>query len=332
VILSDFAGLSAAGILIGLEARRKIYWTAAASVLLFLALLPMPVTGMLVSAQIFFGQIAASILLMRIMLGGSYEHQATVRTGLAHTTIAFGLSQILFVLLTFLYYAAFDISLGFRPAAILPAAGLTLFLPLIFTGRKDLPAHLAKSSLNPAAYSFIFVLAPLSLWFTWRTPEILAPPANGVVRVMTYNLHNGFSTEGRIDLEALAEVIEDSGAQVVGLQEISRGWVINGSVDMLSWLSQRLNMAAINGPTADPQWGNAILTRLPVAEVQLSELPPESLLLRRGYIHAEIRTGAGNLRVIVTHLHHIENGFDRRMGRRTGQRDHGRFERDTRRP
>jgi endonuclease/exonuclease/phosphatase family metal-dependent hydrolase len=125
---------------------------------------------------------------------------------------------------------------------------------------------------------------------------------------MTYNLHNGFNTDGRLDLESLAEVIEASGAQVVALQEVSRGWLINGSVDMLSWLSQRLNMAPISGPTADLQWGNAILTRFPVAKVHLGSLPPDSLLIRRGYILAEIRTGAGNLRVIATHLHHIREG------------------------
>jgi hypothetical protein len=39
---------------------------------------------------------------------------------------------------------------------------------------------------------------------------------------------------------------------------VSRGWVINGSVDMVQWLSQRLDMAYVFGPTEGALWGNAI--------------------------------------------------------------------------
>ena len=307
VILGNVAGLSAAGLLLGLSDRSQGRWTLAAGILLLIALLPFKSTGLLAVAQIFIGQVGASFLLMRIMVASSPERGEAARPGLARTTVTLGISEILFVLLAFVYYAAFDVSLGFRSPIILPLAGLILFLPSIFSARPGLSFDLANSALNPAVYGLALLLAPLALWLTWHSPQILTPPDNHNIRVMTYNLHDGFNTGGRLDLEALAEVIENSGAQVVALQEISRGWLINGSVDMLSWLSQRLNMASISGPTADPQWGNAILTRFPVAEFRSGSLPPDSLLLRRGYILAEIRTGAGNLRLIATHLHHIED-------------------------
>ena len=69
---------------------------------------------------------------------------------------------------------------------------------------------------------------------------------------MTYNLHNGFSTAGTLEMEAIARVIEAQDPDVVGLQEVSRGWAINGSMDMLEWLSQRLQMPYIYGPTTGP--------------------------------------------------------------------------------
>jgi endonuclease/exonuclease/phosphatase family metal-dependent hydrolase len=43
------------------------------------------------------------------------------------------------------------------------------------------------------------------------------------VRVLTYNLHFGFDVRGWSDLEAAARAIEATGADVVGLQEVSRG-------------------------------------------------------------------------------------------------------------
>ena len=107
-------------------------------------------------------------------------------------------------------------------------------------------------------------------------------------------------------MEAIARVIEESGADVVALQEVSRGWVVAGSLDMLSWLAQRLDMVAVGGPTTtDRQWGNAILSRYPILGERAGRLPSEGLPLRRGYLQAEIDTGGTSLLLISTHLHHI---------------------------
>ena len=75
---------------------------------------------------------------------------------------------------------------------------------------------------------------------------------------MTYNLHSAYNSQGRQDLEAIAQVIEESGADVVALQEVSRGWLIDGSTDMAGWLSRRLGMPILFRGTTDPVWGNAI--------------------------------------------------------------------------
>ena len=75
---------------------------------------------------------------------------------------------------------------------------------------------------------------------------------------------------------------------------------------MMQWLSQRLNMPYVFGPTEGLQWGNAILSRYPIVSVETAPLPPDSLRFRRGYIQAEIDAGRGNVQIINTHLHHIE--------------------------
>ncbi len=126
---------------------------------------------------------------------------------------------------------------------------------------------------------------------------------------MTYNLHNGFDTAGWLGLEALARTIEQQDPDVVALQEVARGWVIDGSTDMVGWLSQRLQMEYVFAPTAGPLWGNAVLSRLPIKESQTHPLPTQDLLLRRGYVRVVVDLGGGRtLDVIATHYHHLEDG------------------------
>jgi endonuclease/exonuclease/phosphatase family metal-dependent hydrolase len=126
---------------------------------------------------------------------------------------------------------------------------------------------------------------------------------------MTFNLHNGFDTTGWLGMEALARTIERQHPDVVALQEVARGWVIDGSTDMLGWLSQRLQMDYVFDPTAGPLWGNAVLTRLPIKGSRTYPLPTPDLLIGRGYVRVLLDAGGGRtLNVIATHYHHLEDG------------------------
>ena len=42
------------------------------------------------------------------------------------------------------------------------------------------------------------------------------------LRVMTYNIHHGEGTDGRIDLERIAKVIRDAKPDLVALQEVEK--------------------------------------------------------------------------------------------------------------
>ncbi|MCK4961463.1 MAG: endonuclease/exonuclease/phosphatase family protein, partial [Anaerolineales bacterium] len=125
--------------------------------------------------------------------------------------------------------------------------------------------------------------------------------------VMTYNIHSAFASDGRQDPEAIAQVIEASGADIIALQEISRGWLINGSTDLTAWFARRLGMQILYKGTTGPMWGNAILTRFPVLEHGSGPLPLAGSLIARGYLWAKIDVGDQEpLLVIATHLHHLE--------------------------
>jgi endonuclease/exonuclease/phosphatase family metal-dependent hydrolase len=302
VVLGNVLGL-AVGSVVTQAGRRRVILTVACGLLLVSSLsMPEP-RGFMAVVMLLVGQVL-SLVLGLVIFGG--VGQGDSRPGLLRTTVSAGGGQILFVLITFLYYVAYDLPLGLRAQVLLPAAAIIVGIGAVAAGRGHSPQKSAVVELRPALAALVLLCGPLFLALTWRTPQALQPdPANSTVRVIDYNLHNGFNTSGRLDLEALAEIIEASDADVVGLQEVSRGWLIWGSADMLAWLSQRLDMEYVSGPTSDAQWGNAVLSRYPILRVETHPLPPDSLLIRRGYIIADIDVGQGSLRVINTHFHHV---------------------------
>ncbi|HEX6384592.1 MAG TPA: endonuclease/exonuclease/phosphatase family protein, partial [Anaerolineae bacterium] len=292
--------------------RRRHRWAAAVLGLILFAsfLIPWP-AGALAALFVLLGQVSSAGLLALIVaeLGAGAG-----RPGVARITTSYSLGIFLMGILAFLYYLGFDVALPFRNVILPPLAALIVGLAGVSAARL-LVRQMAAVAIGwrPFWLALPLLLLPLGQLITWDTPAPVA--GNGFpVRVMTYNLHNGFDPEGNLGMEAIAHVIEAQRPDVVALQEVSRGWVINGSVDMLTWLSQRLDMPYVYGPTADLLWGNAILSRYPILRSEMIELPPDDLLLRRGFIRARIDVGSGqHLTAINTHFHHVTGAGDIRL-------------------
>ena len=60
------------------------------------------------------------------------------------------------------------------------------------------------------------------------------------------------------------------------------------------------------GPSVDPLWGNAVLSRLPIVSYQNHEMPNNDAVVRadRAFLTVEINVGGGEtIDVVATHLH-----------------------------
>jgi endonuclease/exonuclease/phosphatase family metal-dependent hydrolase len=124
--------------------------------------------------------------------------------------------------------------------------------------------------------------------------------------VVTFNLHNGFDERGGYSLDRMLDELAAVDADVIALQEVSRGWVINGGADLFELIRTRLGMAAVWGPSVGGDWGNAILAKVPPREILRRSLPPAGLPLPRSVLEVAVPFGpAGSLRVFATHLHHV---------------------------
>ena len=149
------------------------------------------------------------------------------------------------------------------------------------------------------------LILPLFQLAVWRAPEPRSADVDSL-RVATYNIHQGFDLQGMPSLERIAEVVESERPDVIALQEVPRGWVVNGSVDALGWLEQRLRMHSAWGPAADPFWGNALLSRFPIVKVENRPMPNNDVLnLARAYLLVTIDVDGQLVQIVATHLHHV---------------------------
>lgn len=136
------------------------------------------------------------------------------------------------------------------------------------------------------------------------------PPAleQSVVRLASYNVHGGVGRDGRRDVERIAAVIMEIGADVVGLQEVDSRHEPGERDSQLRALARATGMQAIAGPTLSApggEFGNAVLTRLPLRTAHHCDLsvrgrePRGAVEVVLDLARVEAPTA---LRVAVTHL------------------------------
>ncbi len=241
---------------------------------------------------------------------------ATAETrGLGRTTLSVAGGFIIFLILVFGYYVAQDIALPFS-RQVLPAAAAVLLGLFIFAASAQLrrsPSAPTRDLTGLYISAGLLVVPFLYALVAGAGPTPIPAKADSV-KVMTYNVHSGFGATGLQDLEAIAGVIEASGADVVAMQETSRVRLMDGGADIPRWLSLHLGMPFVFRGTEEPHWGNTILSRYPIIESGWGDLPRAGKLIGRGYLWARIDVGmAEPLLVIVTHLHHLEPDSDARV-------------------
>ena len=300
IVASNLAGLALAAIVMGLRRPLTLTLVPAATVLLIVGLLAEQ-SGALAAAVMPIGHLLLVLLLASL---ASRNGPALQGRRFTSVTLFSGVGMLIFLGAVFLYYAAYDISVGLPQRAIIIGA-------VVFVGVTVWVGTWARSVERPRTpfvwagrVAALLMLSPLILTITWTEPEVEA--GDGLpVRVMAYNIHQGFGTEGGFELEEIARVIEAESPDIVALQEVSRGWLVDGSVDILTWLSQRLDMDYAWGPAADSVWGNAVFSRYPIVLSENHEMPNnDDLSLDRGFLWVEIDIGDEEpLRVIATHFH-----------------------------
>ncbi|HEY6364114.1 MAG TPA: endonuclease/exonuclease/phosphatase family protein [Candidatus Binatia bacterium] len=125
-----------------------------------------------------------------------------------------------------------------------------------------------------------------------------------MLTAVSYNIHQCVGTDGKRDPQRIATVIQDTKADIIGLQEVDFNLLGERKSHQLDYLADATGMRAVAGPTirrADIEFGNALLTCLEITNVRFHDL---TVVRRqpRGVIDAEILCEGKIVRVLVTHF------------------------------
>jgi endonuclease/exonuclease/phosphatase family metal-dependent hydrolase len=130
------------------------------------------------------------------------------------------------------------------------------------------------------------------------------------VRLVTFNTHHGVGDDDRHDLPRLATLLASVDADVICLQEVDRYFGDRSEdVDQALLLSRALDMQLAWGPAVDDprpggrpprQYGNALLSRLPILISDVHRLPGTGE--PRSALRTMLELDGGTLWVTATHL------------------------------
>lgn len=127
------------------------------------------------------------------------------------------------------------------------------------------------------------------------------------LRVLTYNIHHGEGTDGKLDLARIAGVIGEVAPDIVALQEVDRRAARTGNVDQPAELAKLTGMNVAFGaniPLQGGHYGNAVLARLPIAREENRLLPSIGGGEQRGVLDVRLKLPGGDdeVRLLATHL------------------------------
>lgn len=124
------------------------------------------------------------------------------------------------------------------------------------------------------------------------------------VAIASYNIHSGVGMDRRRSAARIAEVLKELDCDIYALQEVDNQPGEHEESMQLEYLSRVMEMAAVPGLRIvrhTGEYGNALLTRLPILSVHRHDLSC-SRWEPRGAIDVKLELDGAPLRVIATHL------------------------------
>jgi endonuclease/exonuclease/phosphatase family metal-dependent hydrolase len=273
---------------------------AAGLAIAVVALAATRIRGGLVVVLLLAGQaLAGGLLGLALGRAPALPNRSMWRTSAAST-----LGGLAFMAVVLGYQIHYEFPLPIPNVALPMVAGVLLGLGAVGSSSQDAWRRSRAFALaRVATTAVLMIVVPVGLAVT--RPGMAVRAGAPTFRLVSYNVHSAVDTDGNLDPEAVATVIEGQRPDVVLLQEVSRGWAIAGTIDLGEWLSRRLRMPFAWGPAADGQFGNMVLSRFPIVSARTVLLPRGIGTMERGYVRSVIDLGGGRtMTAIVTHLAH----------------------------
>jgi endonuclease/exonuclease/phosphatase family metal-dependent hydrolase len=128
--------------------------------------------------------------------------------------------------------------------------------------------------------------------------------AQATLRVASYNIHSGIGLDRRCSAGRIVSVLKELDCDLYALQEVDNQPGDHEESLQLERFARDLRMEAVPGlriVRRTGEYGNAILTRLPILNVRRHDLS-HSWFEPRGALDVQVEVAGQPLRVIATHL------------------------------
>ncbi len=285
-------------------ARRSALWSGVLQVLLVVFVFDVGLGGSVFSLFLAFLAALASVVGLERILGWFAMPGPSLRSvGNAFTlaSVVFLLSLIAFVFsLTYAYVPASALWRNHEPA-ILVLIALGLVVPAFVAGGRSPSAASTRTSMRWVAITAAVILLLASLGIVITVPVAVPAPSSGSIRVMTYNVHQGFSADGRLNVDRIAEMVRFANPDILALEESDSVRVTSGGVDVVGYLASTLGYYVAYGPPTRVQtYGVSILSRYPIASWDYDLLPSPGD--QRVLVRAILRLPNTDLQVFAIHL------------------------------
>lgn len=211
----------------------------------------------------------AILLITQLVVVAGLREAADRRWRLAGST-SFALGALVFFILIFSFYNWYELS----PLWVVAIAPFAVFAAL---AQRDgyLPNPVMLAPFAAALLLGSIYLAPA------RVP---ARSDSADLEVLSYNIHHGFNDDGVPGMQLTADAIRALDADVIGFQEIGRGWNLVGGNDLIAYLQWRFPEYEIHFvPTNGRLWGNAVMSRIPFTLADGEPFRAEPGAFRYGY-------------------------------------------------
>ena len=179
--------------------------------------------------------------------------------------------------------------------------GVVMVLPLLFT--RERAFAFSRLQPPPGFAKIVLLIGAASIFGVFLTMAKPFPPAGTAktLRVLTYNIQQGYSDYGQKNFEGQLALVEEINADLIGLQESDNNRIAGGNADIVRYFADKLNMYSYYGPSpVTGTFGIALLSRYPI------ENPKTFYMYSQGEqtatIHARITVGDKTYNVFVTHL------------------------------
>jgi endonuclease/exonuclease/phosphatase family metal-dependent hydrolase len=184
-------------------------------------------------------------------------------------------------------------------------AGLACTLPILAVpahedGEAARTATPLLGQLVSAKALGVAVLAVFAVGFLGAAPR---PPVGhaGRLRVMTYNIQQGYDANGQRSFSRQLQVMRDANPDVLGLQESDTARIAGGNADVTRTIADALDMYSYYGPTTvTGTFGIALLSRYPIENPRTFFM--YSVGEQAAAILAEVTISGQHFTVLVTHL------------------------------